>query len=95
MTMASYILHMVEDLSHEVITGKSDPNRKVKTGMIKMELAAKLGKTIEELDGDEGGQITGEPDGKPVIHAPFLSVEESNRRWFAEHGTHGTGGENA
>ena len=57
LTMSRYLLHMVEDLSHEVITGKIDPDRKVRTGTVKMELAAKLGKTVEELDGDEGGQI--------------------------------------
>ena len=52
-----YLLHMVEDLAHEVVTGKVDPDRKVRTGTLKMELAAKLGTTIEELDGDEGGNI--------------------------------------
>lgn len=57
LTMSRYLLHMVEDLAHEVVTGKVDPDRKVRTGTLKMELAAKLGKTEAELDGDEGGQI--------------------------------------
>ena len=34
-------------------TGKIDPDRRISTGMIKMALAAKLGKTEAEID-DEG-----------------------------------------
>ena len=48
---------MVEYLAYEVTAGRIDPDRKIATGTLKMELAAKLGRTIEDLDGDEGGNI--------------------------------------
>ncbi len=53
LVMTEYLLEMSKDLTDEIDHGSIDPDRKIRTGTIKRELAAKLGKTEAEID-DEG-----------------------------------------
>ena len=70
------------------ITGKSaSANQKIKIGMMRAELETKLGKKL-----DTDGNVV-EPEDDSVRYTGTVSISESNRRWFAENGTHGTGGE--
>ena len=55
LVMTKYLLEMSKDLTHEIEKGSIDPGRKIRTGTIKKDLAARLGKPEETLD-DEGGQ---------------------------------------
>ncbi len=76
------------ELAEQEITGKSaSANQKIKIGMMRHELETKLGKTL-----DEAGNVV-DPDDDSVRYTGKVSISESNRRWFAENGTHGTGGE--
>jgi len=58
LVMSKYLLTMSCDLVAEVEAGKVDHDQKIRTGLIKRDLAAQLGKTEESLD-DEGGQVDG------------------------------------
>ena len=53
LVMTEYLLEMSKDLTDEIDHGSIDPDRKIRTGTIKRELAAKLGKTEADID-DEG-----------------------------------------
>ena len=55
LVMSKYLLEMSKDLTDEIGHGSLDPDRKIRTGMMKKNLAARLGKPEESLD-DEGGQ---------------------------------------
>ena len=76
------------ELAEQEITGKSaSANQKIKIGMMRAELETKLGKKL-----DTDGNVV-EPEDDSVRYTGKVSISESNRRWFAEHGTYGTGGE--
>jgi len=75
------------ELAEQEITGKSaSANQKIKIGMMRAELETKLGKKL-----DTDGNVV-EPEDDSVRYTGTVSISESNRRWFAENGTHGTGG---
>ena len=75
------------ELTEREIHGKPlSPGDKTRIGLLKHDLEAQIGKKI-----DADGYVV-DPDGEPVKYTGKVSISESNRRWFAEHGTHGTGG---
>ena len=76
------------ELAEQEITGKSaSANQKIKIGMMRHELESKIGR---KLDAD--GHVI-DPEVDSIRYTGKVSISESNRRWFAEHGTYGTGGE--
>ena len=54
LVMTKYLVEMSKDLTDEIDHGRINPDRKIRTGTIKKDLAARLGKPEEALD-DEGG----------------------------------------
>ncbi len=85
--LSDYAVESGELAEREMRGDKISPDQKIRVGQRLMELEAKIGR---KLDAD--GNVV-DPDGEPVKYTGKVSISESNRRWFAEHGTYGTGGE--
>ena len=85
--LADHAIAQSELAEREIQGHALTAGQKIKIGMMRTELETKLGKTL-----DADGHVI-DPDGEPVKCTGKVSISESNRRWFAEHGTYGTGGE--
>ncbi len=85
--LADYAIAQSELAEREIQGEPISSNQKIKIGIMRAELESKIGKKL-----DVDGNVV-DPDGEPVKYTGKVSISESNRRWFAEHGTYGTGGE--
>ncbi len=85
--LADYAIAQSDIAEREIQGHALTAGDKTRIGLLKHEIESMIGRKI-----DDGGHVI-DPEDDSIRYTGKVSISESNRRWFAEHGTYGTVGE--
>ncbi len=85
--VSSYLIGQGELADAELRGKPVSANARIGLGVKLHDIEVKIGRKLID---DSGNLTTGKPDDDPLQYTGKVSISESNRRWFAEHGTGGT-----